>query len=98
MKELKGSEKQIAWAEKIRENLIEQVNDKSVPQIYHLFNTNTPKVHKFINELKNLRTENEYLNNQIVVRKIQLLIEDEENAVTFIDNQSLMSFLRTIIK
>ena len=34
IKNLKGSEKQIKWAEEIKENLIEQVNEKSVPEIY----------------------------------------------------------------
>lgn len=97
MVELKGTEKQIAWAEKIRENLIESVNNETVPQIYHIFTIKNEKTEKFIEELKNLRTTNEYLNNQIVIAQIRQLIENEENAKTFIDNQSISSFLKTIL-
>jgi hypothetical protein len=96
--ELKGTEKQIKWAEQIRKDLIEQVNEKSVPQIHFLFTKQTEKINKFITELKELRTENEYLNKQIVINRIRQLIANEGNAVTFIENQSLISFLRTILK
>jgi hypothetical protein len=95
--ELKGTEKQIKWAEEIRENLIEQVNERTVTNIHHLFTMKTEKVMNFINELKELRTENEYLNTQIVINRIRQLIASEENALTFIDNRSLLSFLNTIL-
>lgn len=95
---IKGTEKQIALAEKIREKLIEGVNEKSVPQIQHLFIKNTDKIKKFIEELKTLQTDNDNLNNQIVINRIRQLIGNEENAITFIENQSLLSFLNTILK
>ncbi|MDD4778971.1 MAG: hypothetical protein PHT02_00010 [Tissierellia bacterium] len=94
---LKGTEKQIKWAEKIREKLIEQVNEKSVKNIQYLFTTNTDKVKNFLNELKSLQTDNNNLNNQMIINCIRQLIASEENAKTFIENQSLLSFLKTIL-
>lgn len=97
--ELKGTPKQIKWAEKIREELIEQVNDKSVPNLHHLFTAKTEKAIKFIDELKKIgHSGNDYFDNQIVINKIRQLIASEENAETFIKNQSLLSFLKTILK
>ena len=96
--ELKGTEKQVKQAEEIRERLIEQVNHETVPQMQHLFTKGTEKTIKFINELKELRTENEHLNNQIVINRIRQLIADEESAATFIENQTLLSFLHKTLK
>ena len=98
MKELKGTPKQIAFAENIRENLIEGVNEKTMPQLQHIFAIKTEKTQKFITELQNLRTTNEYLNNQIVIAKVRQLIENVEDAKFFIDNQSLLSFFKNILK
>lgn len=95
---LKGTSKQIAYAETIREKLIESVNESTVPQIHHLFTHKSEKVEKFISELKQLQTSNANLNNQMVINRIRQLIANEENAVTFIENQSLLSFLNTILK
>ena len=54
MEELKGTEKQIIWAEKIKEALIDSVNEKSVPSIYHIF-TKTEKVKILLKGLKKLK-------------------------------------------
>ena len=103
IKNLKGSEKQIKWAEEIKENLIEQVNEKSVPEIYFLF-TKTENGIKFIDELKRVREDNpnyfsnDNLSNQYVISKIRQLIENETDSKTFLENQSLISFLRNILK
>ena len=97
MTNLKGTEKQIAWAEKIREELIEQVNDETIPQLQHVFAKRTEKTVKFIEELKPLQTTNTYLNNQIVIFKVRDLIENVEDAKTFIDNQSLISLLLKVL-
>lgn len=103
MVELKGSEKQIIWAEKIREILIESVNEKSVPNIYHIF-TKTEKGQEFIEELKKSKIDNpnfftnENMSNQFVIAKIRGLIEEETDSNIFIENQTTLSFLKTVLK
>jgi hypothetical protein len=96
--DLKGTEKQITWAESIRLDLIEQINNDTIPQIQHLFTKDTDKIKKFITKLKKLQTTNSNLNNQFVIHQVKQLIADEANATTFIDNQSLLSFLSKILK
>lgn len=91
-----------SW-QKIKDNLIESVNEKSVPQIYHIF-TKTEKGQKFITELKKDKEENpnffsnENICNQYVIAKIKRIIEAEKNATLFIENQSLLSFLKAVLK
>ena len=97
MMNLKGTEKQIAWAEQIREKLVASITEETIPQIHHLFTAKTVKAQQFIENLGKLRTTNSYLNNQIVIHQVRELIENEENAKTFIDNQSLMSFIKIIL-
>ena len=96
--DLIGTPKQIALAETIREKLIEDINANTVPRIHYLFTRKSDKVENLISELKQLQTTNSDLNNQIVINRIRQLIADETNSVTFIENQSLLSFLNTILK
>lgn len=98
MEELKGTSKQIAWAEQIKQKLIESVNENTVPQIYHIFTSKTKKTEQFIADLKLLQTSNNYLNNQIVIAKIRELIEDETDSKIFIENQTILSFLKEVLK
>ena len=97
MMELMGTQKQIEWATQIRETLVNSVNDTTVPQVHHLFTSNTAAAKRFISELQGLQTSNAYLNNQIVIAKIRQLIENESDAKVFIDNQSLLSFLKVAL-
>jgi hypothetical protein len=101
MEELKGTVKQIAWAEKIREDILNNVTAEAMPHIFHILSSKTEKTEKFMRSLESLMFKGEnynaYLNNQIVIHEIRQLIENETDAKLFIDNQTILSILKTIL-
>jgi len=86
---LKGSEKQIKWAEEIRKEIIESVDHEAVSSALYILR----KSEEFINKAKSRMTTDKDKNNEMMIELVKEIIMNEVSAVKFIENQHLLSFL-----
>lgn len=89
MVELKGSEKQVKWAEEIRKEMVENVDMSAVSSAMAILR----KSNDFLNKAKSRITTDKNKNNEMMIELVKEIIENETSAVKFIENQHLLSFL-----
>lgn len=93
MTKLTGSDKQIAWAEDIRAEMLNEVSMDGAQHIIRALQKGTPKASEVMETIKGKLTQDVDANNEMILNEVRELVKAETSAKTFIENQSLIGFL-----
>lgn len=93
--DLTGSDKQIKWANDIREKLLNSFDGQTMSSVIApiIRTGNTPKKTEFMATMKSKITNDIEANNSIIINMLKDIVNSETSAVVFIENKSIGLFL-----